>query len=57
MNEQALHQLWDKHVQHMNEIRPIVITKFVGFHSTLTPEQKEKLVDKISEIYDKCDHN
>jgi Spy/CpxP family protein refolding chaperone len=57
MNEQALHQLWDKHVQHMNEIRPIVITKLVEFHNTLTPVQREKLVDKITDIYNKRDHN
>ena len=41
----------------MNQMSPIVIAKIIEFHSTLSSEQKEILVKKITEKHDKCKHN
>jgi Spy/CpxP family protein refolding chaperone len=40
----------DKH-KNMEEMIPFVISKLSEFHSVLTPEQREKLANKMQEFY------
>ena len=53
IDEQKLNRLFEQKIQHMNELCPWFIAKFVEFHNTLTPEQKEKLASMITKYHNK----
>ena len=56
IDKEKLNQLFeDKHL-HMEKLKPFIIEKFTEFHDILTPEQRTKLAEKMTEFHNKMDH-
>jgi protein CpxP len=53
LDRDILIELSDEKIKQFYEIRSFLVDKIVEFHAILTPEQKEKLVKKISEFHEK----
>lgn len=54
IDETELNALFESKESEFKEMRTFVISRFAEFHAMLTPEQRAKLADKMSEFHDKC---
>lgn len=53
LDREVLIKITDERLNHINEMRTFLIDKLIEFHAVLTPEQKEKLAEKIIKLYEK----
>lgn len=53
INKDELKQLVSKHEQDREEMKDFYMDEFIKFHALLTPEQRQKAVDKMHEMKDK----
>jgi Spy/CpxP family protein refolding chaperone len=53
LDREFLVEISDEKMQHFEEIRSFAVEKLIEFHAILTPEQKEKLAEKITEFHEK----
>ena len=44
-----------KREERMKELKPFLIDKLVEFHNMLTPEQRNRIVEKLDKFYHYCD--
>jgi periplasmic protein CpxP/Spy len=44
-----------KREERMKELKPFLIDKLVEFHNILTPEQRNRIVEKLDKFYHYCD--
>ena len=44
-----------KREERMKELKPFLLDKLVEFHSILTPEQRNRIVEKLDKFYHYCD--
>lgn len=49
-----LEKIADQKHAKMQELRPFVIDKIIEFHKMLTPEQRQKLAEKIDKFHSEC---
>jgi periplasmic protein CpxP/Spy len=56
MDQTVLNTLFDDHVKTFNEVRVYATERFIKFHQLLTPEQRQKLAEKIQEFHKECRH-
>ena len=54
LDRKLLWQLSEEKMQHIDEIRALMIDKLAEFHAMLTPAQKEKLARKLDRLYPTC---
>jgi len=50
-----LNQMLAQREVKMRELRPFIVKKFAEFHSMLTPEQRNKLVEKLEYFKRRCE--
>lgn len=53
LDKQTIKQLMSKHDADREEMKDFFIDEFVKFHALLTPEQRQKAIDKMHEMRDK----
>ena len=53
IDQQRVKALIAQKREHMTEIIDLAVVRLAEFHATLTPEQKEKLVDKLEYFHEK----
>jgi protein CpxP len=53
LDKQTLKQLMSKHDADREEMKDFYIDEFIKFHALLTPEQRQKAIDKMHEMRDK----
>lgn len=56
INQARVKEIIAEHRAQMDEMVDLMVGRFAEFHSTLTPEQKTKLVNKLEEFH-KWHHN
>ncbi len=55
LDKSSLTSLIGKREQKWNELKPFLVEKFIEFHGMLTPEQKNKLAEKMEKFHHYCD--
>ncbi|OHD69286.1 MAG: hypothetical protein A2W19_15930 [Spirochaetes bacterium RBG_16_49_21] len=55
LDRNAFNNLISRREQAWNELKPLIIDKLIEFHSMLTPEQKNKLAEKMEKFHHYCD--
>lgn len=53
LDKQTLKQLMSKHDADREEMRDFMADEFIKFHALLTPEQRQKAIDKMHEMKEK----
>ena len=56
IDEEDLSKRLDEQHAKMDQMRPFVVSKIKEFHAMLTPEQREKLAEKMAEYHRKWHH-
>jgi len=51
LDANALKNWISRHEQIRNELKPFIIDKIIEFHDMLTPEQKNKLAEKMEKLH------
>ncbi|AVV50178.1 Spy/CpxP family protein refolding chaperone [Leptospira santarosai] len=57
LDEKKINKVFELEMNKMNEMRTFTTKKAIEFHTTLTPEQRNKLVDLITEFQQKHRHH
>jgi protein CpxP len=52
LDRNFLLEVTDEKMRQLDEMRAFLVDKLVEFHAMLTPEQKEKLTEKITEFHE-----
>jgi Spy/CpxP family protein refolding chaperone len=57
IDQQRIKELISQKREQMAEIMDLAVVRLAEFHKTLSPEQREKLVEKIEWFHEKHQHN
>ncbi|MEJ2727307.1 MAG: Spy/CpxP family protein refolding chaperone [Deltaproteobacteria bacterium] len=57
IDQQRLKELISQKREQMAEVMDLAVVRLAEFHKTLSPEQREKLVEKIEWFHEKHQHN
>ncbi len=55
LDRAKLESFVNKYEARMKELKPFFLDKIIEFHNILTPEQRNKIIEKVNKFYHYCD--